>query len=329
MFLQLDKFEIVQSVKLFIDKDVQFFNKYGYPSYLRIQGNLLYISSDARVPNNDKLADYYTKNLIIQNGDSFKNILNHLYKDTIPQFVENIFLYPDDINIRATISNLPEIVQRELLTASIQAEILYIQKNKDTRQKILNFFKGFYDKINNIWVVWLYKENFGIICFENNKWVQCRAQVSAVEKHITRKKTEMSKSPIGFYGLYNPQLNEFCLRDVSNLKDTGDLRKITIGRRCMDWDQKTLLDLVVRRIKMDPPSDFMDNVDIEDYDSLSETVNRSKYAKIPEDTQNIKAICRFLYWVKKARIDLCSVIQKWLRDNNLIEENLIWNSTPL
>ena len=99
MFPQLDRFEVVQAVKTFIDKDVQFINKYGYPSYLRIQGDILYISSDARVPNNDKLADYYTKKLIIQNGDPFKYILKQLYNDEIPTFVENIFTYPQHMTL--------------------------------------------------------------------------------------------------------------------------------------------------------------------------------------------------------------------------------------
>lgn len=323
MFPQLDIFEVVQAIKMFIDKDFQFNNKYGHPSYLRIQSNILYISSDARVPNNDKLADYYTKNLIIQNGDSFKYILKQLYNDEIPTFVENIFKYPQ--YMRSTISNLPEVVQREILMASIQADVMGIEKNKDTRKEILTFFKGFYDKIDDIWVVWLYRETMGIMCMEEDgdqlRWVQCQNKEPAVDKHIAKKKTEMIKSPIGFYGLYNPQLNEFCLRDIKTMRPEGDLRKITIGRRCTDWDQKTLVDIVVRKMKIDPPQDFMSDIDIEDYDDLTRKVRKSKHNKIPDDVQNLEVMRRFLYWIKKPRVDICKKIQEWLSDNNLIEEN--------
>jgi superfamily II DNA or RNA helicase len=328
MFPQLDKFEVMQAIKMFIDKDVHFLNKYGYPSYIKVQGDILYISSDARVPNNDKLADYYTKNLIIQNGDPFKYILKQIYNDEIPTFIENIFKYPD--YMRTIISNLPEVVQREILTASIQADVLGIDKNKDTRKKILIFFKGFYDKIDDTWVVWLYKETLGIVCMERDKnspgglkWVQCHKQEpEIVDRHIAKKRTELNKSPIGFYGLYNPQLDEFCLRDIRTIRDEGDLRKITIGRRCKDWDQKTLLDIVVRKMKIEPPQDFMSDMDIEDYDTLKRKVEKmKKNNKLPDDVQNLQVMRRFLYWVKQPRINMCVKIQEWLRANNLVEEN--------
>jgi len=328
MFPQLDRFEVVQAIKTFIDKDVQFLNRYGYPAYIRIQDNILYISSDARVPNNDKLADYYTKNLIIQNGDPFKYILKQLYSDEIPTFVENIFKYPD--YLRITISNLPELVQREILTASIQADVMGIDKNKETRQKILTFFKGFYDKIDETWVVWLYRETLGIVCMEREKnspgglrWVQCHKQEpEIVDRHIAKKRAELTKSPIGFYGLYNPQLNEFCLRDIRTARAEGDLRKITIGRRCTDWDQKTLVDIVVRKMKIEPPQDFMRNITLEDdYADLKRKVEKTKHNKLPDDVQNLHVMRRFLYWIKQPRITMCEKIQEWLRANDLVEEN--------
>ena len=327
MFPQLERFEVVQAIKTFIDKDVQFLNKYGYPSYIRIQGDILYISSDARVPNNDNLADYYTKNLIIQNGDPFKYILKQLYIDKTPIFVENIFKYPH--YLRTTISNLPEVVQRELLSASIQADVMGIEKNKDTRQKILTFFKGFYDKIDETWVVWLYRETLGIVCMERDRnspgglrWVQCHKQEpEIVDRHIAKKRAELTNSPIGFYGLYNPQLNEFCLRDIRTVRADGDLRKITIGRRCTDWDQKTLVDIVARKIKIEPPEDFMNDIDIEDYDILKRKVEKTKHNKIPDDVQNLQVMRRFLYWIKQPRINMCEKIQAWLRANDLVEEN--------
>lgn len=323
MFPQLNQFELILAIKTFIDRDVQFLNKYGYPSYLRIQSDILYISSDARVPNDDKLADYYTKNLIIQNGDPFNYVLKQLFNEEIPIFIENIFKYPE--YMRATIANLPELVQRELLKASIQADILDITKNRNIRRKILAFFKGFYDQIDNSWVVWLFSDMYGIECLEEDGWVQChKDEPEIVDKYLTRKRSEMTKSPIGFYGLYNPQLNEFCLRDIETMQaneGVTDMRKITIGRRCTDWDQKTLIEIVVRRIKLEPPPEFMVDIELEDYDDLVRKVKKIKHSKIPDDVQNLQAIRRLLYWIKQHRATLCNQIQKWLRANDLVEEN--------
>jgi superfamily II DNA or RNA helicase len=328
MFPQLDRFELVQAIKTFIDKDVQFLNRFGYPAYLRIQGDSLYISSDARVPNNDKLADYYTKNLIIQNGDPFKYILKQLYSAEIPTLIENVFKHPD--YLRTTISILPELVQREILTASIQADVMSIDKNKDTREQILTFFKGFFDKIDDTWVVWLYRETLGIVCMERDsnspgglRWVQCHKQEpEIVDRHIAAKRAELTKSPVGFYGLYNPQLDEFCLRDIRTARPEGDLRKITIGRRCTDWDQKTLVDIVVRKMKIEPPEDFMADITLQDdYEDLKRKVEKAKHNKLPDDVQNLEVMRRFLYWIKKPRVNLCEEIQEWMTANNLVEEN--------
>jgi len=319
-FHELGRFEIIQTIKTIIDKDIQFFNKYGYPSYMRMQGDILYISSDARIPNNDKLADYYNKNLIIQNGDTFKNILEKLYYDEIPTFIENIFKYPD--YMRITIGNLPEYIQRDILTSSIQADLLNIEKNKDVRKKILEFFNGFYAKIDNSWVVWIHKDNLGIVCLENNKWVPCHNQEpEIVNRHIIKKRDVLLQSPIGYYGLFNPQLNEFCLRDISIIRPENDKRKITIGRRCADWDQKTLLDILVRKIKLEPPNDFMPDINLDNYNELMSKVQVLKHVKLPDDIQNINIMKRLLFWTKKSRADLCKNIQKWMTENNLIEEN--------
>ena len=169
----------------------------------------------------------------------------------------------------------------------------------------------FYDKIDDKWIVWLFKETLGIVCMEDNdgelSWIQCEnKEVENVDRHIAAKREEMSSSPVGFYGLYNPQLNEFCLRDIRTPLSLTDLRKITIGRRCTDWDQKTLLDLAIRKMKIDPPADFMDDIDLEDYDRLSHRVKKSKHSKLPDDVQNLDVMRRFLYWIRTApRITWC------------------------
>lgn len=336
----LEQFEIINAINIIINKNIQFINKYGHPSYLRIQNNIIFISSDPKVSNNDNFTEFYSKNLIIQNGDPFSQIVKNLYDMHIPNIIQTIFDKPE--YLRNTIVTLPEIVQRIILEGCIVAEDQQLEQNKDTRKKILNFYKAFYDKIELnlprqlnkpstskaledtqtqfIWIIWLYQEKIGIVCYENNEWVNCKSKhLDLLEYHIAKKRLHFTKSPVGFYGLYNPQLEDFCIRDVRTLKTQTDLRKITVGRRCHDWDQSTLLDLAVRKMKIPiPDSNFMSNLTS---NQLEELVKKTKYAKIPEDISDDKTMRRFLYWKKIKRVHLCDNIKKWFYENDLIEEN--------
>ena len=83
----------------------------------------------------------------------------------------------------------------------------------------------------------------------------------------------------------------------------------------------TRVDIVVRKMRIEPPQDFMSNIDIEDYNDMKRKVERAKHHKIPEDIQNLEVMRRFLYWIKKPRIDMCEKIQEWMRANDLVEEN--------
>lgn len=329
-FPQLERFEVVNAIKTIINKDIQFINKYGHLSYLRIQNNIVFISSDPKISSN-KFIDYYSKNLIIQNGDPFSQIVKEMYDLQIPTIIQTIFWEPQ--YLRSIIVTLPEIVQRIILQGCIQAEDLKIEKNKDARHKILNFYKGFYDKIDNTdiaqsskspfkskWVIWLYKENIGVVCFENNEWVSCENKDPTVfEEYIAKKRLVFIKSPVGFYGLYNPQLDDFCIRDVRNANKQLDLRKMTVGRRCTDWDQKTLIDLAVRKMKIPIPDDAEIYSNLT-FDQLKQLVENTKYSK-PEDTVDEESMHRFLHWKNQIRVNLCKTIKEWFERNNLIEEN--------
>jgi hypothetical protein len=330
---QLEQFEVVNAINTIINKNIQFINKYGHPSYLRIQNNILFISSDPKISNNDNFTDFYSKNLIIQNGDPFSQIVKEIYDTHIPTVIQTIFDNPG--YLRSTIITLPEIVQRIILEGCIVAEGRNLEKNKETRRRILNFYRAFYDKIlvgnqpstskaspqQYIWMIWLYQDKIGVVCYENNDWVDCKSQYSDIlESHIARKRLHFTQSPVGFYGLYNPQLEDFCIRDVRNLKAEADLRKITVGRRCNDWDQSTLLDLAVRRMKIPIPDNIDDFMSQATSNQLRQMVQMAKHSK-PEDLVDDKTMRRFLYWKNMKRIHLCENIKKWFEENDLIEEN--------
>lgn len=314
----MDKFSIVRSLMLIVNENVEFLNRYGLKSYIRISEKNIYTTPDAKMTNNDRLAVYYVKNFIIRDGDPFDKVLADLQAEKLPEVIESIFEYPEFM--KTTLATLPELVQKELLQASITAEELGIAKNADVRKKLLESYKGFYEKIDGEWVVWLHKDSLTISKFQDGEWNYCNPQeTKEIEEYISRKRTEFVKSPIGYYGLYNPQLGEFCIRDVREAEGVvKDFRKLAIGRRCTDWDQKTLVDIVARRMAIDPPREFMKN---SNYSELKDLVFANKYRKIPDDAQSEEAMRRLLYWSKMKRAAICQVVREWLDEHDLVEEN--------
>jgi len=354
MFPTMTKSEIVASVQKLIDSSVQFLNQYGFVSFLRIQESILYLTTDARVPNDNKLLTYYNQNLLIQNGDSFDYIIKQLSVNRLPSVITTIFAYPK--YTRMLVATLPNSVQRLLLQSCIEASIRNAQINTEVRDTIMDMFKGFYSRprssfddksdeipVNKKWIVWLFKEEFGITVFNQEKddtsvgpeyifsrptglWESMDNTV-AIEKQIRKKRLQVIQSPIGVYGLYNPHLDEFCLRVVSDREDdTNDLRKMVIGRRCSDWDFKTLIDIIARRIRQEPPTDYLlVNGSLPSIDRLKELAGkkhkRGSSVFNPEDFTNPEQLRRVLFWSSFNRVAVCQAIKKWLEDAGLVEEN--------
>jgi superfamily II DNA or RNA helicase len=314
----MDRFSVVKSLMTVVNENVEFLNRYGLKCYIRISGKDIYATSDAKMSSNDQLAVYYVKNFIIRDGDPFDKVLTDLQAEKLPEVIDSIFEFPEFM--KNTLSSLPELVQKEILQASITAEELGIEKNVDVRKKLLESFKGFFEKIGGEWVVWLHKDSLGVSRLRDGEWNYCNPQETRkVEEYISKKRTEFIKSPIGYYGLYNPQLGEFCIRDVRDHVDVvKDFRKLVIGRRCTDWDQNSLVDIVARRMEIGPPREFMRDLN---YSELKELVMSNKYRKIPDDVQNEESMKRLLYWSKMRRVALCQVIKSWLTEKNLVEEN--------
>jgi hypothetical protein len=329
MFPEMTFFEIILSIKKIIDNSIQFRNKYGFLSYLRMQENDLFITTDPSSPNNDKLSEYYNRNYFVQSGNLFKLILKQMSIDRLPQIIEAIFKYPD--YLRTIIASLPRSIQCVLLQGCIQAEIKNVQKNSETRKKILELFKGFFDKIDGKWTVWIFKEELGIsfldekenddsetfISFPTGIWNKSEI-TKLIETHIQNKKKELNDSPIGIYGLYNPHNNEFCLRESSNLK-FSDLRKISVGRRCSDWTMPLLVDIIARRISLEiPEKNFTEN--FENLKLMSEKLKSKKILK-NEDLENKDQLRKVLYWSSFSRNDICVKIKEWLEKKGLVDEN--------
>jgi len=339
--------EAIMSVKTLIDTSVPFINKYGHTVYLRIQNRLLFLTNDLQTRNNDIFAEYYNKNLLIKNGDSFNSALTQLLIDNIPKTILEIFKKPT--YMRAAVATLPPKVQICLLQGCIEAEIKDIQVNKETRRQILDMFKGFYAQINEKWTVWLNMPTHGISVLNKTEIapLACGGREAAmnegqraissnlylwswedvdsdenIENYIKQKRAELKNTPIGVLGVYNPHLNEFCLKEVGGEDQPEDLRKLVIGRRCGDWGLKELVDIIARRIKLDIPENlnFYEDLSLQELTKIVQST-KEKRAVIEADYIDLNTLRRVFYWSLTPRSIICNHIKTWLEERGLIEEN--------
>lgn len=309
-------FEVLKSVNEMINEGSQFVNRYGFPSYLCAQNDLLCITSDPRIAGNDIFSDYYSKHLVIENGDSFSEIIRDMYNEGIPAAIDRMFKSPPS-TVKDQVIEFPEEVQRTILEGAILSKKKGLSVRTAARDQILDLFTGFYGEIDDRESIWLYKDTLGsVVLNDNDVWVP--AKLNKLDQIIKVKQKLLKTSPIGFYGMYNPKLDDFCIRDVKDLNETEvDLRKITVGRRCVDWNKRTLAQMLANLIKREPPKLFLRGETLADL----LPVVRGKKGSTEEDVSSLEAARRFLYWSNQKRADLCKELKKWFEENNLLEEN--------
>lgn len=313
----LTQTEVIQGILSIIDQDRPFKDKFGRLSRMKIGSSFLFITSSHFKGESNLFSEFYYKQLFIQNGNSFERIMDALLHKQIPKIIRSVFQEPG--SFRKTVSNLPEIVQRKLLEICVQAENDKKKKNVQVREEILIFYKGFYTELNRSHFVWLFKEKFGVSELVSSNWVQISDETQ-INQYLNKKKQRLNNSRIGFYGLYNPYLDDFCLKKVSE-KETFDLRKLAVGRRCVDWDQPTLIDIVVEKIKLPIPDDkqhfFNNNTQAE----IIQSAKKKKYYSVLKEPISFDKIKRFVFWGHQTRQVLCETIHDWLNSNDLVEQN--------
>jgi hypothetical protein len=329
---ELNTFEILFAVKSFIDTDVEMYNKYDQVSYLRVCNDFLFITTDVKTQNNDVFSAYYTANNIIGNYESFDDISETIYEDRIPDMIQTLFdPSTQEIMIPEIMSALPERVQVTILQSCIKARFQNLKKNQQPRNNILGQYKGFYRSISfesiEWWVVWMHNDLYGISCFNGGEWknylTQSQDFIDFVNDQLSQTKDRLFNSPVGFYGLHNPQLNDFCLRDVRNITTGKDLRKLAVGKRCVDFKYGTLLNLLVKEIKAPyKPVDYL--APLNDGDLIKSLKEKNvDFERDPDDTdfENRETMKRYLYWADRKRPELCKHIQIWMEENDLIESS--------
>lgn len=327
-------FEIINAIGIFINSNVIFKDRYGTVKFVRINNNNIFLVDSGFIPHSEPLLTFYYENTFIQNGDSFQDIINDVYNTNVPNILDLLFKQPE--NFSKLVSTIPIIVQRLLLESSIVARERKLNVNIETRKNILDMFTDFYGQVQikntKVWAIWLYRQELKSIVYWDEKdanepgglWLEM-LDPTYVDNYIIEQRNRLLNTPIGFYGLYNPQLKEFCLRDVTQENNAkGDLRKQVVGRRCFDYSKPLLVDILANRIKQPFDSLFLRTVQDKKIKDMIKTVfnkysmAEKKNISRPSSVEDCK---RFLFYNNQTRQNLCLQIQDWLRRNNLVEQS--------
>lgn len=355
----VDKFEAVQIITRFVNESITFSNKFGRPNFLSIDNDTLYLSAFPGGIDNSSvnLSKYYCENIILENGDVYSHLLDEIYDTNLPTKIRTLFDNPRFA--RSIIGQLPYIIQRTILEGCILSKIKNKTKYEQVREDILDLFKGFYFKRSSTWVITLYNDELDCNrCLEVGKddvWTDCDdiellhadktqtgSERGGLTKAIQSPETDEyedqtvarknlpagpQKQALNYRGLFNPQMDAFCIRDLTTIDPSEkDLRKIKVGRKCIDWEYGKLIDLLVRKLKVYAPASFRENDTLPalntDLDKLGRKDKAGKEPLVkPDDYLSVDKARNILYWTSKTRADICDEIKDWFETYGLLEEN--------
>ncbi|WWE87248.1 putative NTPase [Frog virus 3] len=298
----------------------RYVNRWGDGAVLRAEGGRLELSAPYGSSEEGRWGDFYkTRNLCYAKMDQDHLRADDL-RDSLPQEVEELLTVSPVETIGETASAMPQEVATAILMACVQARADGKTLNAVRRDALLDFYKGFYAMGPSGWTVWLHARGVNAKVYDGRRWNP--ADKDTLE-FLAARSAKFTDTRIGYYGLYNPNLKDFCIRDVTQGKrDKVDLRKLTVGRRCVDWDQRTLVHIVARLMKIDGRRDFMPHATLREMRELAEQDPLHE----PSDLTSKEACRRFLFWTQKGdnkfrRQDICKAMEKWFIENDLMEDN--------
>lgn len=337
------EFEILVALQETINNNIKIKNKYGFNSYLREQNNIYFLVNTVTTQNDFSLK-YYTEIPQIETIQTFDSIKEVVFTENLPHIIESIFSVEDEKKFSKLIKIVPPAVQEFIIESAIVAENLKIDKNNDSRKKILEYFNNYIKNINNIYFS-TYQNT--LRCLDDpgsvNNWKDCDAKyLNMLQKYQDNKEQEIKNNPYELIGKYNPETDAFCIVDFQKEQEMkskiGEKRKGVdedkrlnySGKVCGagGWKLNELMEIAILRLKIDAPEDFRKNYS---KDQLLEDVKNDEKLMSIMDEKTLPTMSKnhlrcALYWgtAKKGGgirgiKPLCSAIRTWLEENNLLE----------
>lgn len=311
-FPEYTPFEIMKTIRSLVENDVTVIDKYNIPQYIRMDGITVFLSPDP-ARTSDYLTSFYSRDLIVDTNIDYGDIVAKKMKEDAPNKVKNVFKYPGYVNV--IIPALDSDIQLLLLRGCIEAEDKNLEKNVSSRKAVLAYFRGSYKMEEDKWVI-TSTNPYLILKKGTDEWKPLSKSAIVSDRNAESRSV---RSPIGYYGLYNPTLeNMFCLRETQDAK-RKDLRKVKVGKRCVNFSKRELTDIIARRIKKPVPPGFLGDISKERLKDKASKMNVSVQEDFHGTKDNLK---RVVFWGGQSMNTICDNIREWMEENGLVEEDL-------
>jgi hypothetical protein len=140
------QFELLTALKNMIDESIVIKNKYGFSSYLREDQNIYFLVNNLSVTD-DSFSDYYVKVPNIVNDKLFSDILYDVQIENLPTFVSMLSKITKPQTFAKLIKVIPVEAQEFFIETAIEAQDKNIDKNKEIRKLVLDYFINYIHKI--------------------------------------------------------------------------------------------------------------------------------------------------------------------------------------
>ena len=361
------EFEIISALRVLINDSKKITNKYGFSSYLKEENNIFFLVDSLSSVIGASSSEYYTQYPHVKEPITFDDLIEPIYINSLPEIVHLASKATSIKDIRKVMIRLPIEVREFFIEGSIEGNIRYKKMGIDngpgskTRELILKYFKSKYTNFDNVWVSWLLddsEENINLRCFddsqENGIWENCSKEYAdKKEKYKDDKQQLLESNDYGYYGLYNPDSDEFCIRDVKTKQVKGN--KKTSGRVCTTKDKSELISIILDKENLNIPIPTMDDLTEIDNALLDKGIATTKKMKNTLEIVNkitskekllnaistkgvkIKALAdpklsenelrRILFWCSLFTSDLCSYLHIWMdKKGYVLEDNTCGSS---
>lgn len=349
---------LLNSIIKLVSNNIVFHTRLGYRCFFRFDNDMLYLTHNLK--NNTNFFDsYYISNFPLQKEVDFLLKIEEFYSDNLPKMFKNLKNEIDTDKRRKILRKFPLLVQEYLLEISILSEQLEIEGVNDVREFIISEFSTFIERFENLIVsTLLYSSNMGEIrCLSlsslsslsqknvenyDNLWENCSSDnADKVIEKISKKKMEIHDNPYGYYGIINKENDKFSIanilaeREKVRITKTGkvDTRRVSTGRVCSTWDHEELL-VLIDKIKLSYPKEFEERYKKKTDEQLINEYDNKLFVKISKimekqkfESLNRQDKLRLMYWgisgkEKINKPDICDAIEKWFKDNGLLEERI-------
>lgn len=328
-FGEYNQFQVLTALRTMINESVRIRDKYGFPSFLREEYNVFFLVSNLSVIGRYG-SEYYTEFPHTKQHVTFSQIIDPIYYASLKPLIKTLFETTNVEDIRKIMGRIPIDIQELVLESSISASVKKLSKNKEVRNNILEYYSGYHSEIDGTWVSTLTREyNDTLRCLQEDKWVDCDQSFNNKVKEIkTQEQQGLENNEYGYYGQYNKETGDFCIRDVSeNIPEKKHQR--TSGRRCVNWtgDRKlTLIDLVINKFDTPLPESEKGYLSkktkgqlIEEFTSKASYRYLSKiYTKKDLEALSESEIRRIMFWGSRKMKEFCGYLKDQFDDKGLL-----------